>query len=130
MTQQTKSAFIGRIFKKLKDAKKYARKKGCRIAKAGGWGCRGRVLISPIDRIYRKSIIKNMKIIDWLNDKNFNMSSNVLTSTELYLEYNVGEGMVVLKDNNDFEEWFELEDFKKFVKELQDFSEALELKLS
>ena len=71
-----------------------------------------------------------MKLKDVLDDKLFNMDSNVCNSTELYLEYNTAEGMIVLKDNDSFEEWFELEDFKKFIKQLQDFVGTLELTIS
>ena len=70
-----------------------------------------------------------MKLIEHMDDKLINMESNIPSSEGLYLKYDAGEGKIILNDNENMEEWFEVEDFKRFIEQLKEFVDTLELEI-
>lgn len=63
-----------------------------------------------------------------MDENILHLESFIPSTNDLHVEYNGNEGKVILKIDN-AEEWFDFEDFKRFIEQLKDFAEVLETKV-
>lgn len=67
------------------------------------------------------------KLSEFLSDEILHLTS--VTTTDFELEFDGGENEILLLKDNNVEACFTIEEFKEFIKELQEFVERLDFKI-